>query len=299
MYFEKYIAEHPPKKPKNNTKKPEIPVIPPEVIFLERLKDNKWLCTLAYLADIFGALNEINLQTQGQQMNCFVFWNRIEAFSKKLLMWQKQIKKLDFTPFSFTNDLLQEDETLADYIQPIILGHLEKLISEFKRYFPATKDPRASCLWVENPFLNVNEPNTLSTAEKEQLIGNLNLNKIQMEFSFEMLTDQIYFVFSFFLSIDLTSDRTLRNSFGTLDLDEFWLKIQPRYSLLSDIAIDKLLAFSTTYRCEAGFSNMTLIKTKYRNRLDAHDAMVLAISEIEPRFHDLSKHVHSQSKKFT
>lgn len=89
----------------------------------------------------------------------------------------------------------------------------------------------------------------------------------------------------------------MRNLFDQTDLDEFWLKMQEKYSTLSRKAVNKLLPFTTTYLCETGFSTMSVIKTKQRNRLDAEDAVILAISKIEPRMEQLSKHVLTQSHK--
>lgn len=85
----------------------------------------------------------------------------------------------------------------------------------------------------------------------------------------------------------------MRNLFDQTDLEEFWLKIRDKYSALSRKAVNKLLPFTTTYLCETAFSTMSIIKTKHRNRLDAEDAVMLAISKIEPRLEKLSKHVAS------
>lgn len=50
--------------------------------FLQYLEDDEWKVKLAYLADIFGLLNELNLQIQGTGMNCFTYMNKIDAFKK-------------------------------------------------------------------------------------------------------------------------------------------------------------------------------------------------------------------------
>lgn len=171
-YFEKYIEES-KTKPKRKSKKGDGVEQPkmPEEIFLEKIKDNNWLSTLAYLADVFGSLNELNVRIQGKQMNCFDAWNKIEAFKKKLSVWEAQVAAMDFTSFAFTNELLTANKSVRKYIQPIALNHLKQLITHFEKYFPATSDPRVSYLWVVNPFLNTCEPNTLTPAEKNQLVG--------------------------------------------------------------------------------------------------------------------------------
>ena len=48
-----------------------------------------------------------------------------------------------------------------------------------------------------------------------------------------------------------------------------------------------LLPFVTTYLCEQGFSALTVIKTKARNRLEPDHDMRIALSKIEPRIEDI------------
>ena len=43
-----------------------------------------WLCTFAYLADIFNKLNELNLSLQGRNSNILFSHDKIEAFKKKI-----------------------------------------------------------------------------------------------------------------------------------------------------------------------------------------------------------------------
>lgn len=168
-YFKKYIETKVRKQKNKKDKKLEKSS---EEIFLEKVNDNEWLSMLAYLADIFGLLNELNLQLQGRGMNFLVFWNKIDAFKKKLSIWKQQIMQSNFTPFSLINDLLSENASLVKFIKPIIVDHLERLILKFEVYFSARNDPRASHLWVVNPFLNMNESNSLTEIEKYQLLGN-------------------------------------------------------------------------------------------------------------------------------
>lgn len=92
VYFEKCVEEFKQKSQKSKRSKSEDEkkiVIPPEKIFLNKLKDNNWLSTLAYMVDVFGRLNELNVQTQGRNMDCFVLWNKLEAFKKKTSYLEK------------------------------------------------------------------------------------------------------------------------------------------------------------------------------------------------------------------
>lgn len=80
---------------------------------------------LANLADICGFLNEINLQLQGRSMNRFIFWNKIDAFQKKISNWKQQVMQSKFTTFLLTSELLTQNTDLPKFVQPIILDHLK------------------------------------------------------------------------------------------------------------------------------------------------------------------------------
>lgn len=144
-------------------------------MFVEKINDPNWLSTLAYLADIFGHLNQLNLGMQGRKKNCFILWNKVEAFKTNLVLWSNQIKKMDFSALALTSQLLTGKNSLQKFIQPIALNHIQHLIKEFETYFPASSDPRIHYSWVIHPFLNVNGANTLTTIEQSQLISNIPL----------------------------------------------------------------------------------------------------------------------------
>ena len=47
------------------------------------------------------------------------------------------------------------------------------------------------------------------------------------------------------------------------------------------------MPFATSYLCEAGFSAVTVIKSKYRNKIDIKCEMRVAISKTAPRFDEM------------
>ncbi|CAI6358533.1 unnamed protein product [Macrosiphum euphorbiae] len=87
-------------------------------------------------------------------------------------------------------------------------------------------------------------------------------------------------------AVELKNDRTLLVKFNEVTLDSFWVALNNEYPRLSKKAIEVLLQFSTSWLCEHGFSALTNIKTKKRNRLTKttiEDDMRLALSTINPR----------------
>lgn len=140
--------------------------------FLKFVNDDQWKVKLAYLADIFSLLNGLNLQIQGASMHIFAYLNKIDAFKNKFAMWKNQILAKNFEMFQLTSEMVSTNESLADYIAPIIRSHLEKLIFAFNEQFSVDKDPRKNNLWIVNPFLNADEPNNLTSIETSELIGN-------------------------------------------------------------------------------------------------------------------------------
>ncbi len=52
--------------------------------------------------------------------------------------------------------------------------------------------------------------------------------------------------------------------------------------MLRKASVSLLLPFTTTYMCETGFSVLTKMKTKERNKLNASPDMRVALSSYEP-----------------
>ena len=50
-----------------------------------------------------------------------------------------------------------------------------------------------------------------------------------------------------------------------------------------------LLPFSTTYLCEQGFSALTVVETKARNRLSPGNDLRVALNKIEPCIEEIMK----------
>ncbi len=70
-----------------------------------------------------------------------------------------------------------------------------------------------------------------------------------------------------------------------------------KFPLLTACALKVSAYFGSTYLCEMAFSQMKIIKSKYRSRLtDRHltDCLKLAVSSYEPDFRGLTDSIQSQ-----
>ena len=81
--------------------------------------------------------------------------------------------------------------------------------------------------------------------------------------------------------INLSEDSSLEMNFSRRKLVQFWVSLQTSYLLISTESLKVLAAFSSSYRCEAGFSVMVGIKSKFQNKLQLSNSLRLKLSQIE------------------
>jgi hypothetical protein len=121
----------------------------------------------------------------------------------------------------------------ADFSQgmkSIFEEHLAQLITWFEKYFQ--NDNIDKFAWIQDPF-NATAPSEFTVTEEENLI-------------------------------ELSCDNTLKTTFSTMEITEFWMSEKDKYPLLSGKAQRILILFATSYLWEAGFSAVAVIKYKYR-----------------------------------
>jgi len=232
----------------------------------DHFQDIIWLAKVAYLSDIFSLLNELNLNMQGLLTNIFTCNNKVESFLKKLDLWIKRIQENTYDMFlSYYNmteeKLLKKNEIIV--IQCVIKTHLSKLKNKILKYFPPSHDIRLNNMWILNPFLPC-EKHELSLLNESQLL-------------------------------ELSSDKLLDQSFNTKNLNKFWISLNNEYPNPYKEALKKLVPFATTYLCESGFSTLTTIKTKSRNKLDVESTMRISLTNsIEAQIDSLVKEYQDQ-----
>ena len=198
---------------------------------------------LAYLADIFKTLNQLNKKLQGPGSNIIVHTDAINAFVAKLKLWTQRANNDNFTSFHRLTEITGND--FEQNLKEDIISHLQNLQNEFERYFP--------------------EINTSSILMK--VARNFFVCKV------EDVPEAIQEEF-----IELTNDSFAKDEFHTCNLEEFWVKIQRCYPRLGIHALNILAPFSSTYLCECGFSALLTVKSKARNRLDVESDIRCALS---------------------
>ncbi|GBO98436.1 General transcription factor II-I repeat domain-containing protein 2 [Eumeta japonica] len=89
---------------------------------LSELNDPKWICDLAFLVDLTGYLNDLNLklQKQGQLVNDL--YSHLKAFQNKIRLWEAQM--LSGNSYHFTTLSAYENIAYAQYAEEL------KLLSE-------------------------------------------------------------------------------------------------------------------------------------------------------------------------
>ena len=229
------------------TAKPELAV---------HFENVKFLSRLAYLVDIFEALNQLNLKMQGKGKNIIQFVDFTRAFVEKLGNWKCKVKNGNFDMLHSFTCLSDVDDEIKDEVA----DHLRTQQIELKSYF-SELSPDAFTL-VRNPFCVANE---------------------QVD---DELQDEL---------IDLRNDSGCRDLFEDVSVTEFWIQVSLLYSQISRNCLMKLLFFNTTWLCESAFSSLLNIKSKLRNRLDVEADIRCALSSTAPRIQSLVDKIQQQS----
>uniref|UniRef100_A0A671TQ55 Uncharacterized protein n=1 Tax=Sparus aurata TaxID=8175 RepID=A0A671TQ55_SPAAU len=103
----------------------------------DRMHDFPRLAKLAYLADVFSALNTLNVALQGKTVTIFNVQDKIKATRMKMELWCGRLDRGEF-------DKDVGRSTVASFKQ-----HLQDLHSQLGIYFPELD---TSFEWIRNPF---------------------------------------------------------------------------------------------------------------------------------------------------
>lgn len=76
-------------------------------------KDSEFILILAYMADIFAALNHLNQQMQGGGVNIMEAEENLKAFQKKLPLWKRRAENNNFANFPLLDDCVSKIEDVC------------------------------------------------------------------------------------------------------------------------------------------------------------------------------------------
>lgn len=208
--------------------------------------------SLAYLVDIFEALNVLSRLLQGKNANRMDHYDSIRAFIAKLGLWVRRVQRGNAASFHNLDAALEKKQiNLEGELKAEVEEHLKLLKQEFERYFPDLENSELpEWKMTRNPFL-VDE---------------------------DILDDDLQEEF-----LEMKYNSTAKDDFENMPLDNFWAKYVRVYTKVGNVALRVLLPFSSTYLCESGFSTLVSIKTKARNKLICEADLRCALSHTKPR----------------
>ena len=181
--------------------------------------------------------------------------DKVAAFKAKLELWGRRVNIGIFDMFQTLAEILKETEPEPSSSQ-LVHDHFSQLSKEFEHYFPPTKDPQTGKEWIRDPFVNKPGESTLSVLEEDQLL-------------------------------EIANDGGLKSMFETTsNLHTFWIKVKAEYPEIATKTLKSLFPFPTSYLCEAGFSAVTVAKTRSR-RLDISNTLRASLSSISPSWDHL------------
>ena len=108
--------------------------------FVTALDDHSFVLHIAYLVDIFEALNGFNRSLQGTETTVCEFMLKLRAFLVKLRLWRANIQAGVFAMFATVSEVLELDSTSFGNFRALACEHLGKPDVELKGYFPDLKE---------------------------------------------------------------------------------------------------------------------------------------------------------------
>ena len=149
--------------------------------FLQYFEDQNFVISQAYLADIFGILNSLNISLQGRGVTILEAEEKIKSFQEKLALWGRRVISGSFANFPLLDEITYNpDHPVGQSIQTSVIAHLETLRFNFEGYFGDRLSTFVS--WVSFPFsvsLELIYDNYLA---KDELIRMSNNQKLLKDF---------------------------------------------------------------------------------------------------------------------
>uniref|UniRef100_A0A5S6QFW0 DUF4371 domain-containing protein n=1 Tax=Trichuris muris TaxID=70415 RepID=A0A5S6QFW0_TRIMR len=204
---------------------------------------------IAYMSDLYLKFNEMNLQLQGDELNLVKTKSIVSAFVVKLLHFKQNLGRGEFYQFTKLSELKKSgeinDDDVCGYCDHLTLLHKE--MCERYEDILSMEIPH----WILEPFSSIQEAEI-------------------------RLQDEL---------IELQTNEELRPRLKS-GYHRFWLQhqIADLYPRLWNVVKKFLIPFPSSYLLERGFSAVTELLTKRRNRLQIVERgdLRMRLTNIEP-----------------
>jgi hypothetical protein len=148
--------------------------------FAKCFEDEEWLVKLAYLADTFHHMNQLNKSLQGPRENVLTLSEKILEFKKKLNLWKNHVVKGNLEMFPLL--LGVESEEGYQQVFSLIGNHHEELQNRIKHYFPSLSTQVYG--WARNPYsASSAQPENWTSREEEELCELKSDRALKMRFT--------------------------------------------------------------------------------------------------------------------
>lgn len=199
------------------------------------LDDSNFLVALAFLVDVLSYINGLNQCLQGKNLNVCQMYRKVQDFTDKCRLLQRHIMQKQYFHFSQLSALIEQQGIDQNNIPTTTFAAVfDSILKQFDDRFGEFHG-------IKKQLQLVSAPHTVE------------IESAPLEFQMELL--------------ELKNDDLLKNKFNECtDLVEVW-KSAVAYPNLRELARNILVLFGSTYVCEAAFSKMKYLKSKYRSRL--------------------------------
>uniref|UniRef100_A0A8C4T636 HAT C-terminal dimerisation domain-containing protein n=1 Tax=Erpetoichthys calabaricus TaxID=27687 RepID=A0A8C4T636_ERPCA len=239
--------------------------------FLTFIQDSDKVALLAFLVDIMGHINTLNLSLQGADKTIVELQEKCCAFETKLSIFINDLEGGKMLHFPNLKSCMTADQQACFQLISTFLHHLKV---EFDERFKDFRKLKPVFLFVADPFIV--QPDGEWTSVAASIFPNSNPSLLQME------------------AADLQASHVLKAKLNEVGITIFWSKFVPdsRYPAAKKLAISVLTMFGSTYSCECAFSTMNTIKTKHRSVItnqNLRNAMRIALTGYSPNYAAIMK----------